>query len=204
MKYFIAIILSVAFLRLSAQEVNKQEFDGHKWEAPYHLSIPEGFTFERFLVPISFAPSINYKGVEDIRFTPGWANAKSDEYWTYAFLWWLDGTPNFDAAIIESNLKAYYAGLAVANNVPAEKRIPVKTSFKETKTAKGDLKSFSGTIEMVDYMTQKPLTLNAVVHLRRCTEENKTVVFYQLSPKPTTHNNWINLNKLWLDFKCKK
>ena len=129
---------------------------------------------------------------------------KNDEYWTYAFLWWLDGSPNLDAAIIETNLKAYYAGLAEANNVPAEKQIPVKTNFKETKTAKGDLKTFSGTIEMLDYMTQKPLTLNAVVHLRRCKEENKTVVFYQLSPKSTTHNNWLSLNKLWLNFKCKK
>jgi len=204
MKLFIALILSLAFLRLPAQEVNPQEFDGHKWEAPYHLSIPQGFTFERFLIPISFAPSINYKGVEDIRFTPGWGNAKSDEYWTYAFLWWLDGSPALDAAIIETNLKAYYTGLAIANNVPVDKRIPVKTSFKETNAEKGDLKTFSGTIEMLDYMTKQPLTLNAVVHLRRCTDENKTIVFYQLSPKPIGHSNWNSLNNIWRDFKCKK
>ena len=35
---------------------------------------------------------IKYSGVEDIRFAPGWGNAKSNEYWTYAFLWYLDGT----------------------------------------------------------------------------------------------------------------
>jgi len=204
MKKFIAIIFSLAFLKLSTQEVNAQEFDGHKWEAPYHLPIPEGFTFERFLIPISFAPSINYKGVEDIRFTPGWANIKTDEYWTYAFLWWLDGTVNFDATIIASNLKAYYAGLAKANNVAAEKQLPVKTTFKQTKTEKGDLKTFTGSIEMVDYMKQKQITLNAIVHVRTCPEENKTNVFYQLSPKEFSHNNWVGLNKLWLDFKCKK
>jgi hypothetical protein len=204
MKYFILLCLSLSFQISKAQDANNTVFDGHKWEAPYHLPIPEGFTFERFLIPISFAPSINYKGVEDIRFAAGWANIKSDEYWTYAFLWWLDGTQNFDAAIMESNLKAYYGGLAKANNVPAEKQLPVKTSFKETKTDIGDLKTFSGSIEMVNYLTQKQITLNAMVHVRTCPEENKTIVFYQLSPKEFTHSNWSALNKLWQDFKCKK
>ncbi len=62
-------------------------------EAPYHLSIPKDWTIERFLITISFAPQISYKGVEDIRFTPGWGKVDSDEYWTYAFLWYLDAHP---------------------------------------------------------------------------------------------------------------
>ena len=97
-------------LNINGQEV-KTAFDGHKWEAPYHLPIPKGWTIERFLIPISFAPQISYKGVEDIRFTPGWGDIKSEEYWTYAFLWYLDGSPKTDANIIAANLKAYYTGL---------------------------------------------------------------------------------------------
>ena len=46
-----------------------------------------------FCCRLFFAPSIKYKGVEDIRFTPGWGKAGSEEYWTYAFLWFLDDEP---------------------------------------------------------------------------------------------------------------
>lgn len=200
-------MLCLFSLNINAQE-EETAFDGHKWEAPYHLPIPKGWTIERFLIPISFAPQISYKGVEDIRFTPGWGNIKSEEYWTYAFLWYLDGSLKTDANIIAANLKAYYTGLVEINSesfkVPAEKLIPVLTSFKEMQTAKGDLKTYTGTIELLDYMQHKPIKLNSIVHLKSCPKDNKTLLFFELSPKPLTHNNWLLLNQLWLDFECKK
>ena len=206
MKQCVAILLCLSCLNLPAQDSTKIEFDGHKWEAPYLLPIPENWTIERFLIPISFAPQIFYKGVEDIRFTPGWANASSEEYWTYAFLWYLEGSPKIDATITAANLKAYYTGLIEINRegykVPVEKLIPVKTSFTETKPDKGDLKTFRGTIDMLDYMQQKPITLNCIAHLKFCREENKSVLFYQLSPKPLSHKNWERLNQLWIEFNC--
>ena len=208
MKKLLILTLYMISLNVYSQDTTKHEFDGHKWEAPYHLSIPKDWTIERFLIPISFAPSILYKGVEDIRFTPGWGNVKTDEYWTYAFLWFLDGTPEIDKKTIEKNLKAYYSGLIQINSesykVPAEKIIPVKTSFKKIKKDPGDMKTFRGTIEMLDYMQHVPIILNCIVHVKSCPEENKTIVFHELSPKPLTHNNWNNMNQLWLDFKCKK
>ena len=207
MKNLIVLFFCLTSLHINAQEV-KPEFDGHKWEAPYALAIPNGWTIERFLIPISFAPQISYNGVEDIRFTPGWANVKTDEYWTYTFLWYLNGSPKTNAGIIAGNLKAYYSGLIKVNTQsqkkPAENLIPVITSFKKVQTGKGDLKTFNGTIEMLDYMQQKPITLNCIVHLQYCLKENKTILFYELSPKPLTHNIWSSLNQLWLDFKCKK
>ena len=207
MKNLIVIFLFLISTTTNAQELNTA-FDGHKWEAPYNLPIPKDWTIERFLIPINFAKQIPYKGVEDIRFTPGWAKAKSDEYWTYAFLWWLDDSPKTDAKIIAANLKAYYSGLFKINTdstkIPAGKIIPVTTLFKEAATTKGDLKTYTGTIEMNDYMQLKPITLNCIAHLKFCEEDNKTILFYELSPQPFTHNIWLSLNQLWLDFKCKK
>jgi len=178
-------------------------FDGHKWVAPYHLSVPKDWGVERFLIPISFAPGIPYKGVEDIRFTPGWAKKESEEYWTYAFLWWLDGAVAMDAKTLAENMRHYYQGLMEVNNVPKEKRTPVITSFKEIATTDGDLKTFAGTVQMVDYMTLKPITLNAHAHLRACPELKRTVIFYELSPKPTGHANWAKLRQLLEQFRCK-
>ncbi|HVF82269.1 MAG TPA: hypothetical protein VM884_10060 [Flavisolibacter sp.] len=209
MKHLVFLPICLSSLSINAQEV-KPEFDGHKWEAPYHLPIPKDWTFERFLVPISFAPQIPYKGVEDIRFNPGWGNVKSDDYWSYAFLWYLDGSPKTDAQIIAANLKAYYTGLATVNIDTAKlKALPQKlkavtTSFQNTQTSKGDLKTYTGTVAMLDYMQLKRITLNCIVHVKPCSKNTKTIVFYELSPKPFSHNVWAGLNKLWLDFICTK
>ena len=204
MKQLLILLLCINSFSSNAQEA----FDGHKWEAPYHLPIPKDWGIERFLIPINFAPSISYKGVEDIRFTPGWAKVKGDEYWTYAFLWYLDGTVKTDEKIIAENLKAYYTGLFNINTDSAKKAsvklIPTTVSFKKMVTDNGDLATFTGTIEMMDYLQLKPITLNCIAHLKSCPDDNKTIVFYELSPKPFTHNNWKSLNQLWLDFKCKK
>jgi hypothetical protein len=209
MKNLKILILVFSSLNIYGQEV-KTEFDGHKWQAPYHFSIPKDWSIERFLIPISFAPQISYKGVEDIRFAPGWANEKSEEYWSYAFLWYLDGRPEINSAIIADNLKNYYTGLSKINIDTAKfKALPeslkiVTTSFKDVPTEKSDLRTFNGTVEMLDFMKLKPITLNCIVHLKICPEENKTIVFYELSPRQYSHNIWASLNKLWLGFNCKK
>jgi hypothetical protein len=204
MKSLAIVILCLFSVAIYGQET-EPEFDGHNWEAPYTLPIPKDWTIERFLIPIGFAPQIPYKGVEDIRFTPGWGKVKSDEYWSYAFLWYLEGDFKIDSKIINSNLKDYYTGLIAINgsNIPEEKVIPVVTSFKEVEKDTGDSKTYFGTIKMLDYMEQKPIVLNCKVHLKSCPGENKTFIFFELSPKPLSHYIWLSLDKLWLDFKCK-
>lgn len=183
-------------------------FDGKNWVAPYSLAFPEGWDVERFLIPISFAPQIPYNGVEDIRFMPGWRNANSNEYWTYAFLWYLNDSPLINSETIESNLKFYYTGLISSNTekskVPAGNIVSTETSFKETELYKGDLKTFTGTVYMFDYLAQKPITLNCIVHVKTCPGSEKTFVFYEISPKPFTENVWQSLNQLWEVLSCTK
>jgi hypothetical protein len=207
MKILIIILLGIHSLTACGQ-TSDAEFDGKKWEAPYTLSFPQGWDVERFLLPASFAPAIKYKGVEDIRFAPGWGKAKSEEYWTYAFLWYLDGSVKTNAKIVAQNLTAYYTGLVGSNieprKIPVAKLITVKTDIQKVKTEMGDLKTFHGTIYMLDYMEQKPITLNCIVHLKSCAGQNKTYIFYEISPKPYTDKVWNGLNLLWTDFNCGK
>jgi len=202
MKKFTFILFCFLACNLSAQD-----FDGHNWKAPYTLSFPEGWGVERFLIPIEFAPSIPYKGVEDIRFAPGWGDPKTEEYWSYAFLWYLDEMPVTNEAVIQTNLNAYYTGLIGRNierrKIPAEKLFPVKTLVKEVKAEAGDLKTFQGTINMLDYMEQKPMILNCVVHVKSCPGQTKGFIFYEISPKPSTDKIWTSLELLWKSFECK-
>jgi hypothetical protein len=206
MKNILCVVVLFLFLKSSGQNA-KEEFDGKKWEAPYMLDTLKGWDVERFLIPISFAPSIPYKGVEDIRFTPGWAKKTTDEYWSYAFLWYVDGTPTFDANTIENNLKAYYSGLIKVNTDPAkiaDKLFPVTSSIKPRSTGKGDLKTFEGSVTMLDYMSQQPITLNFVIHIRSCEGKDKTFAFHEISPRPYSEDVWKRLHQLWVNFKCDK
>jgi len=183
MKNILFIVVLFLFLKSSGQNVN-EEFDGKKWEAPYVLDTIKGWDVERFLIPISFAPSIPYKGVEDIRFTPGWAKKTTNEYWSYAFLWYLDGTVALEAKTIENNLKTYYTGLIKVNSDSskiADKLFPATSSIRPRTTEKEDLKTFEGSVTMLDYMSKQPITLNVVIHIRTCAGKDKTFVFHKIT-----------------------
>jgi len=204
MKNILFVVVLLLFLKTSGQNAS-EEFDGKKWEAPYVLDTIKGWDVERFLIPISFAPSILYKGVEDIRFTPGWAKKTTNEYWSYAFLWYLDGTPTFDAKTIENNLKAYYTGLIKVNSDSAkiaDKLFPVIATIRPRSTEKGDMKTFEGSVNMLDYMSQKPISLNFVIHIKTCERKDKTFVFHEISPMPYSDEVWKRLHDLWVNFKC--
>ena len=75
MRNILLAIVLLLFLQGAGQD---QPFDGHKWKAPYVLDTVKGWGIERFSIPIGFAPSIPYTGVEDIRFTPGWAKKNNE------------------------------------------------------------------------------------------------------------------------------
>ena len=129
----------------------------------------------------------------------------TSEYWSYAFLWYLDGTQTFDAKTIENNLKAYYTGLIKVNSDSAkiaDKLFPVTSSIKPRTTEKGDLKTFEGSVNMLDYMSQQPITLNFVIHIRACGGKDKTFVFHEISPMPYSDDVWKRLHQLWVNFKC--
>jgi hypothetical protein len=206
MKNILFVVVLFIFFESFGQNPN-EEFDGKKWEAPYVLDTIKGWDVERFLIPISFAPSIPYKGIEDIRFTPGWAKKTTNEYWSYAFLWYLDGTVTLDARTIENNLKAYYTGLIKVNSDSskiADKLFPVTSSIKSRTAEKEDLKTFEGSVTMLDYMSKQPVTLNVVIHVRSCAGKDKTFVFHEISPMPYSDDVWKRLHQLWVNFKCEK
>jgi len=207
MRRFLFIISCLISLSVFGQNP-EPEFDGKKWDAPYTFTIPEGWGVERFLIPISFAPEIKYNGVEDIRFSPGWGNPESNEYWTYAFLWYLNGEIKTNSKIVENNLTTYYTGLLEANldplKIPAGEWVPVTTKIEKVKAEGGDIKTFKGSIHMFDYIEYKPITLNCIVHLNYCKEQDKTVLFYELSPMPFSDQIWQSLNQLWSGFGCNK
>ncbi|HEY4209392.1 MAG TPA: hypothetical protein VGM31_21350 [Puia sp.] len=170
------------------------------WAPPYKLDTPRGWSTEHFSLPPEFAPQITYKGTEDLRFAHGWADGASEEHWAYAFLWWLDGRPQFTTERLQACLKDYYNGLVQRNiarrKIPKEKLVPIKASFRIITTQPGDKTTFSGTVAMLDYLTQTPMTLNVLVHWKYLRSPDHTALFFEVSPRPFDHHIWLQLNEL--------
>ncbi len=200
MKNLLVIITVLCSFSSFAQNI-KTEIDASNWKAPYKLNTPIGWSAERLLLISQIS-----QGVEDLRLTPGFNDSKSDEYWTYASLWTLDDDHGTDEEAIEGGLMTYFTNKLnksiEKNKIPSRKLLPVKAWVTELNNEKGDLKTYFGSIAMLDFKQQIPISLNCLVHVRKCSGQNKTFIFYEFSPKSLDDTIWKNLDQLWLDFDC--
>jgi hypothetical protein len=174
----------------------------------YLLPVPDGWSVERFSLPPDFAKDIPYRGIEDVRFAPGWGDVKTGDYWSYAFLWRTEGNSDISASILAKALKSYYSGLIARNiaprKIPESKLVPIVVNIQIVKTASGDLETYSGTISMLDYMAQTPIVLNTLIHKKNCPDKNHGFLFFEISPKPATDPIWQKLNALYSGLECEK
>lgn len=193
-------LLLLAVSLLTTMSTFAQENPRSATALPYKLDTPRGWSTERFSLPPEFAPQITYTGTEDLRFAHGWADGASEEHWAYAFLWWLDGRPQFTTERLQTCLRDYYNGLVQRNitprKIPKEKLVPTRTTFRIITTQPGDRTTFSGTVYMLDYLTQSPMTLNVLVHLKYLRAPDHTALFFEVSPRPFDHHIWQQLNGL--------
>ena len=125
------------------------------------LPAPDGWGKETISFPIEFAPDIPYVGTEELRFTPGWGNAKTEEYWSYCFLWMINDDAQVDGATLGKHLKSYYDGLVgrniVSRKIEQSKVVPIISNVEATSGRNANY-TYEGTVSMLDYMEQKPIT----------------------------------------------
>lgn len=183
-------------------------FDPNNYDPEYHLPSPGSWSIERIPFPIDFAPQIKYEGMEDLRFAPGWGDKNENDYWSYAYLWWLMGTLDINADQLKKDLTDYYSGLVNRNipirNIPSDKLIPTVVTLTKTKTAFKDTETYSGKVDMLDYMSQQPMILNIVIHEMACPDQDKTAIIFEVSPKNANDSIWQKLDRLWMGFDCVK
>ncbi|MBZ0233808.1 MAG: hypothetical protein K8M05_15880, partial [Deltaproteobacteria bacterium] len=80
--------------------------------APPTWVVPEGWRAETIPFPLEFAPSLPYRGVEELRFPKGFFEPEDDWYFSYAFVWYVLAPGPADAEALERDLVAYFRGLA--------------------------------------------------------------------------------------------
>jgi hypothetical protein len=176
----------------------------------FEWPVAEGWRKETIPFPLEFAKELPFSGVEEIRFAPGMFKPGEDGFWSYAFVWWLDGRPQLGAAELESALRRYFAGLIT--DVAKEKAYPIDPARftaslhvmpGSTERIGHTVQAFAGTVDSYDpFATGKPIVLNLDVWVWDCAEAGKRTVMVLASPKPANAPIWSALRARRDEFKC--
>ena len=155
---------------------------------------------ERITFPLSFAPTLQYEGFEDILFAPGWADSSSQQFWTYAFVWYVEYGALMSENLLATSLETYYNGLmkAVSKDSSDVDRLG-RTLCLFIKTDDG----FSGKMRVFDaFFSKKEITLHVKVQERICRRTNKQIVYFEISPKPFEDSVWNIFTNISLNAPC--
>lgn len=126
--------------------------------------VPAGWKHERIPFPLDFAPSLSHKGVEELRFAPGFFDPKAPGYWSYAFVWRLEESAVLDAKTVEAELTTYFGGLIDA--VDEKHEIADRDSIVVHATGQGELALSAHVID--PFTTKQPVELVGTATERKC------------------------------------
>jgi len=76
--------------------------------------VPAGWKHEVIPFPLEFAPGLPHRGLEELRFPPGFLKAGAPNHWSYAFAWRLDDAAELAPTALASELAVYFRGLLAA------------------------------------------------------------------------------------------
>ena len=151
---------------------------------------------EIFPFPIRFAPDINYKGIEEAQFPKGWSKKDGPNFWSYVFVWNIEGDKVNSKKELEADLKTYFDGLMGSQDT--------KTHFTEQEHSNNSTR-YVGKVSFFDNLRSKTaISLNVQVKKLYCQHENKSDIVFRFSPKEFDNEIWKTLNMVKLrDDICK-
>ncbi|MDB5128299.1 hypothetical protein [Mucilaginibacter sp.] len=172
-------------------------------QTPYTLPLPAKRGSEKIPFPISFAPGIPFKGMEELRFTPDWNNASKNDYWSYTFLWFIEGKPQLNNKVLQNYMAEYFNGLYRSNSKIKPVGNFTKAKFQKIKVMKDDQETYQGTISTLNFLTGKPIEFYVKIHARNYPHTNHSALMYELSPKHYTNKVWLKLSEIVKGFEYK-
>ena len=124
--------------------------------APVPWPTPAGWRSETIPFPLGFAPSVAHRGVEEIRFAPGFFEPSAPGYWSYAFVWRTDDAATLDPGALAGELTVYFQGLVAA--VDEKNRITARDTIRAS--AKTEGQRFTLVVHTFDaFKTAHPIDL---------------------------------------------
>ncbi len=161
--------------------------------------MPSDWHFERIDFPLPFAPELKYQGFEELRFSPGMFNTRSDTYFTYVFAMKIEDKIVVDSAFLDTLLTTYFRGLCrtVAEGSgfhidPAKITATVKEDHYEAPSSR----HFHASIESYDpFVTGRPITLHLDILTVDVGPQDHRI-FAGVSPRPKDDPIWKVLHDI--------
>lgn len=166
-------------------------------------TVPPGWRKESIAFPLDFAPSLPYRGVDELRFPPQFFEREDPQYFSYAFVWYIVAPGPADRETLERDLISYFSGLATAVGGADNDKI-LKSDFKAE--LKGELSTeITGLVTAYDaFKAQAPVNLHLRGRRTRCQAPGVIALVFAASPRPISHDDeiWRQLDALAGDFRC--
>lgn len=151
---------------------------------------------EAFRFPMPFAKDVNFDGVADVRFTKGWEDKKSSNFWSYAFAWRIAIDEPLSESDIENYMKLYFDGLMNVVKKDKSQVLPPTVALFASIEATGGT-NYKGKISFHDaFFTEEIMILNVQAHYSHCSEQDISVYTFKLSPQPLDSAVWQHINKV--------
>lgn len=173
-------------------------------KAPYQMPSPKGWGRERIKLPPSFAPKMNWKGHEDLRFAPGMFNPKSDSFLSYDVLFWTEGERAPTQKELQQEITTYYQGLSkavLAGRKPGLKpmqavvKLKAVESHNKTPLDKRPEARYVGELVWTEpFVTATKQTLRLELDVHK--HDGRICVFLCASPQTFDAKVWKQLRKI--------
>jgi len=209
MKRVVSLVRAFLVLALSTiigvSPVFSQEDSPEDSEIPFYLPTPVGWRTETLAFPLEFAPELFDRGLEELRFAPGMFQQGTEDFWTYAFVWWLPAGSEIEASRLAADLETYFSGLARA--VATDKNLAVDDAVFDVEmvAVEGGATpwDFEGMAAILDaFVTAETVELNIRAKFVLCVSQHHGALLFELSPQSLDHGVWQTLGQIRDGFRC--
>lgn len=172
-------------------------------QTPQLLKQPANWQFEKFKLPPVFAPGFPYKGVEELRFSPGMFVKDSTSYFTYAFAAELDSIHSISQNDIRNYLLDYFKGLC--SSTAKDRHLSIDTSkitvaTERKKTIEKEV-IYNAVLNIFGVFADgAPVKLNMEVKVLNDKAASKIYLVFIASPLDKNNGIWQQLYTIQKDF----
>jgi len=187
------VILSITFLVLAlslGMSLRAQDLQDKAI-----LIADESYGKEIILLPVEWAPNMTIEGFEELRFSPGWNDTESPEFWSYVLSWDVKASDPLTSNELEINLEQYFDGLMKPNHWAKEFAEPAVKLMHAGTTP--DSYNYTGKMRYFDgFHTGKVITTNIMAVQFFCMKTQRTIVVFRISPQSYDHPVWDRLKAI--------
>jgi membrane-associated protease RseP (regulator of RpoE activity) len=174
---------------------------------PFHYSVPGNWRLDpRFPFPLPWAPTITYKVFDDLAFAPGFDDVASPEYYSYLFVWWIEGgIPN--SVHLNADMIAYFQGLSKQRGERLGFRpdaSKITASFHEggqTTLGSQPASFWSGNVTVYDTHGQV-VALSSEISATACPNSGHSLLYFAMSKEPRPAALWNQLDAVKRTIQC--